>query len=156
MTSTEETRAPARQETNGLGIASMVLGILWLGWLGSLLAVIFGHVSLGQIKKSRGAQTGRGFAVAGLVLGYVGVGVAVLIVVVVLAVGGSSTKESDASCATEKAVLQVAEEAYSLTFDEYGTESQLVSSDFLRSESSAYDIQLSGSDYVLIGIGRCS
>jgi len=52
----------------------MVLGILWLLWLGSILAVIFGHVALSQIQKDPSIR-GRGMAIAGLVLGYVGVGV---------------------------------------------------------------------------------
>jgi hypothetical protein len=30
--------------TNGMAIASMILGILWLWWLGSILALIFGYV----------------------------------------------------------------------------------------------------------------
>jgi hypothetical protein len=30
---------------NGLAIASMVLGILWLYWIGSILALIFGLVA---------------------------------------------------------------------------------------------------------------
>jgi hypothetical protein len=37
---------PARRHaggpTNGLAIASMVLGIVWAGWIGSILAVAFG------------------------------------------------------------------------------------------------------------------
>jgi hypothetical protein len=61
------------RKTNGLAVTSMILGILWLCWLGSILAVLFGHVGLSQIKKSQGTQTGRGFAIAGLVLGYLGV-----------------------------------------------------------------------------------
>jgi hypothetical protein len=52
----------------------MVLGILWLFWIGSILAVIFGHVALSQIQKNPLIQ-GRGMAIAGLVLGWVGVGV---------------------------------------------------------------------------------
>lgn len=59
--------------TNGLAVTSMILGILWICWLGSILAVLFGHIGLSQIKKSQGTQTGRGFAIAGLVLGYLGV-----------------------------------------------------------------------------------
>ena len=59
--------------TNGLAVTSMILGILWVCWIGSILAVIFGHVALSQIKKSQGTQQGRGFAIAGLVLGYLGV-----------------------------------------------------------------------------------
>jgi hypothetical protein len=47
------------------------LGILWLGGLGSLLAVIFGAVAIHQIRISRGRVTGNGLAIAGLVLGLV-------------------------------------------------------------------------------------
>lgn len=64
--------------TNGLAVASLILGILWLCWLGSLLAVIFGHVALGQIKKSGETQGGKGLAIAGLVLGYLGIATLVL------------------------------------------------------------------------------
>ena len=62
----------------------MVLGILWLYWIGSILAVIFGHVALSQIRKDPSIQ-GRGMAVAGVVLGWVGV-VALLLVLII---GGS-------------------------------------------------------------------
>ena len=44
--------------TSGLAIASLVLGIVWIFWLGSILAVIFGHVALSQIKRSMGAAHG--------------------------------------------------------------------------------------------------
>ena len=49
----------------------MVLGILWMWWIGSVLAVIFGHVALSQMRRS--GQGGRGMAIAGMVLGYLGV-----------------------------------------------------------------------------------
>jgi hypothetical protein len=70
--------APAR-ETNGLAIASLTAGILWLGWFGSIAAVIFGHMALSQIRRSGGRESGKGMAVAGLVLGYLGVGTLLLI-----------------------------------------------------------------------------
>src|SRR4051812_34846266 len=70
---------PAAAETNGLAIASLTAGILWLGWLGSIAAVIFGHVALAQIKRSNGRETGQGLAIAGLVLGWFGVGTLLLI-----------------------------------------------------------------------------
>lgn len=60
--------------TSGLAIASLVLGILVLCGIGSLLATIFGAVSLGQISRSNGTLTGKGMAVAGLVLGIIGLG----------------------------------------------------------------------------------
>jgi hypothetical protein len=63
-------RTSAAGGTNGYAIASLVLGILWLFWIGSVLAVIFGHIALNQVH--RNGQSGRGLAIAGLVLGYIG------------------------------------------------------------------------------------
>lgn len=57
--------------TNGLAIASMVLGILWLWWVGSILALIFGYIARSQIRQSQ--QGGGGMAIAGIVLGWIGV-----------------------------------------------------------------------------------
>lgn len=71
--------------TSGLAIASMVLGILWIYWVGSLLAVIFGHLALGNIKRSAGLQQGRGMAIAGVVLGWVGIGFLLLVILVAVA-----------------------------------------------------------------------
>jgi len=54
----------------------MVLGIVSLFCFGlllipPLLAVIFGHVAMDQIARSAGTQKGRGFAITGLVLGWI-------------------------------------------------------------------------------------
>jgi hypothetical protein len=76
---------PRTQTTNGLAVASMIAGIVWMWWLGSICAVVFGHVALGQIKRSNGWQTGRGMAIAGLVLGYIGM--ATLLVTILVAAG---------------------------------------------------------------------
>jgi Domain of unknown function (DUF4190) len=74
------------KSTNGLAIASMVLGILWVYWIGSILALIFGYVAKGQIDAAGGTQGGRGMAIAGIVLGWVGIGV-LMLGIVALAVG---------------------------------------------------------------------
>jgi hypothetical protein len=76
-------------KTNGLAIASMVLGIVWLYWVGSILALVFGYIAKAQIDRSGGQETGRGMAIAGIVLGWIGVGFMIL-VIVLLAVGSSS------------------------------------------------------------------
>jgi Domain of unknown function (DUF4190) len=62
--------SPHPPRTSGLAIASLVLGILWGYGLGSLLAVIFGHVALSSIRRTY--AKGTGMAVAGLILGYAG------------------------------------------------------------------------------------
>lgn len=66
--------------TNGMAIASLVLGILWIWGLGSILAIVFSCVSRSQMKASQGSEGGRGLAIAGLVLGIVGLSVIVLAV----------------------------------------------------------------------------
>jgi hypothetical protein len=58
--------------TSGLAIASLVLGLVWLCGLGSLLALIFASVALSQISRSRGRLEGKGLAIAGLILGILG------------------------------------------------------------------------------------
>lgn len=72
---------PARRGTNGMAIAAMVLGILWLWWIGSVLALIFGYVARGQIKARN--EAGDGMAIAGIVLGWIGVATGILTIVLV-------------------------------------------------------------------------
>jgi uncharacterized membrane protein len=64
--------------TNGLAIASLICAILWVFWIGSLLGVIFGFVGLNQIRRTGGAQGGKGLAIAGIVIGFVGIAFLVL------------------------------------------------------------------------------
>ena len=59
-------------------MASLVLGIVWIYGIGSVLALIFGYTGKKQIEESYGRQTGRGLAIAGIVLGWVGLGLLVL------------------------------------------------------------------------------
>ena len=66
---------------NPFAIASLVLSLLWIAWLGSLAAVIFGHIALRQIARSNETESGSGLAIAGLVLGY---GALVLFVVALI------------------------------------------------------------------------
>jgi hypothetical protein len=61
-----------QRRVNGLAIASIVVGVLWMWWVGSIAAVVMGHVALRQIERSGGAQTGRAAALIGLAVGYFG------------------------------------------------------------------------------------
>ena len=63
----------ATPRTNGMAIAAMVLGIVWIYGIGSILALVFGYSAKRQIDGSGGRESGRGMAVAGIVLGWVGV-----------------------------------------------------------------------------------
>ncbi len=81
------TNAPTvAAKTNGMAVASLVLGIVWVFGITSILALIFGILSKRQIETSNGAQTGRGLSIAGIVLGAVGIaGLIFWIVVAIVA-----------------------------------------------------------------------
>lgn len=72
---------PAASRTSSMAVISLICGIAaWLGifGLGGLLAVIFGHMAKGEIRKSGGTVTGDGMATAGLILGYANIALAVI------------------------------------------------------------------------------
>jgi hypothetical protein len=62
----------------------MVLGIIWIYWIGSILALVFGYIAKKRIDESNGMVTGRGMAIAGIVLGWVGVGILTLTIILVI------------------------------------------------------------------------
>jgi hypothetical protein len=90
MTYETHTQPPdhRNESTNGFAIASMVLGIVWVWWIGSILAVVFGHISLSQIKKTKAG--GKGMAIAGLTLGYVGIGILAFLIATAIIAGFAS------------------------------------------------------------------
>lgn len=70
--------------TSTLAVISLVSGLLgWtlLPFLGSLVAVVCGHLARAEIRRARGNLEGDGLAVAGLVLGYLALGLCLLVVV---------------------------------------------------------------------------
>jgi hypothetical protein len=77
--------------TNGLAIASLVLAIsafVALPLIGSVGGVICGHMARSQLRRSGYADRGDGLALAGLIIGWVGVAFYVgMIVLFVLALG---------------------------------------------------------------------
>jgi hypothetical protein len=78
----------APQTTNGLAVASLILGIagfVGLCGIGSIAALVTGYIARNNIDRSGGREGGRGLAVAGIILGWVGtvllVGLIILFVV---------------------------------------------------------------------------
>ena len=68
-------------QTSGMAIASLVMGIA--GWtlfplLGSILAIVFGYAARREIRQRPDQLTGDGMAIAGLVLGWLMVGLSIL------------------------------------------------------------------------------
>ena len=54
--------------------------------VGAILALVFGYKARREIDASGGAQKGRGMAVAGIVLGWVWVGLIVVVLIIAFAV----------------------------------------------------------------------
>lgn len=70
------------EETSGKAVASLVCGFLFFFFPAALAAIILGHISLSDIRKSAGRLKGHGIAVGGLVLGYLGIVIIPLILIV--------------------------------------------------------------------------
>jgi hypothetical protein len=72
---------PAASPTSTLALISLISGILGLfifPLIGSIIALITGPMAKKEIRESRGALGGEGLATAGIVLGWVGIGLAIL------------------------------------------------------------------------------
>ncbi|GIH94979.1 DUF4190 domain-containing protein [Planobispora siamensis] len=80
--------APQPRPNNGMAVAALVMGIagLFVCGITSLVGIVLGHVSLGQIKRT--GEEGRGMAIAGLVLSYFGVACWVIVLLVWLGLLG--------------------------------------------------------------------
>ncbi len=64
---------PVKAATSGKAVTSLILSFFSLLFIPGVLAVILGHISWSQIKKSGGRLKGKGLALAGLILGYGGI-----------------------------------------------------------------------------------
>ena len=69
--------------SSGKATASMVCGILFFFWpFTAIAAVVLGHIALSEIKRSAGRLAGHGMAMAGLILGYIGVAFVPLLLII--------------------------------------------------------------------------
>lgn len=76
--------APAAK-TNGLAITSLIASIanfVVLPFIGAIVGVITGHIALKQLRTS--GEAGRGMALAGTIVGWVGVGFSVIGIVLII------------------------------------------------------------------------
>ena len=88
-------------KTNGMAIASMVLGIVsiplscccYIGVIPGILAIVFGVLSRKEIQKSLGNQKGDGMALAGLILGAVGLLLVIGSIIYAFSLGGITSNQ---------------------------------------------------------------
>jgi type II secretory pathway pseudopilin PulG len=77
---------PLHPETSGKAIASLILGFFFLLFPAAILAVVLGHLSCSDIKRSAGRLKGKGMAIAGLVLGYCGIALIPFLIIAAIAI----------------------------------------------------------------------
>ncbi len=81
-------QTPPAKPSSNLALASLILGIL--GWtvipgIGSIAAIVTGHLAKSEIKNSMGALGGDGMATAGLALGYASIALGLCVICIVFA-----------------------------------------------------------------------
>lgn len=83
---------PTPKRTSALAITSLVTGILgwsFLPFVGSLVAVITGHMARAEIRQNRDSLDGDGLALVGLCLGWISIILSVLAILALLLFFGS-------------------------------------------------------------------
>jgi hypothetical protein len=81
--------------TSGMAIASMVMGLLWMYWIGSVLAICFGYAAKREIRRNPGRIEGQGMATAGIVLGWIGIGILAATIALWVFVWKTHTEQPD-------------------------------------------------------------
>ena len=80
------------KQTSNLAIISLVSGILgwtFVPWIGSIVAIITGHMARAEIRRNAETMEGDGLAIGGLVLGWSMVALSIIgLIMVVLFFGG--------------------------------------------------------------------
>ncbi len=77
----------AAPKTSGFAIASLVTSLIsWfiIPLIGGIVAVVLGHIARGEIRRSNGAITGGGMALAGLIIGYIQIALMLIAIVIVV------------------------------------------------------------------------
>jgi hypothetical protein len=105
--------------TSGKAIASLVCGVFTFFLPASIAAIILGHISLSEIRKSAGRIGGRGIAITGLVLGYLGLAVIPIIFIAAIAISMSHERVPANEAAAVGALRSVNTAAiiYAATFE---------------------------------------
>ncbi len=113
---------PIASETSGLAIGSLICGILFFIFPSAVAAVIMGHISRAEIRRSGGRKTGDGMALAGLVLGYIGLSIIPLLIISAIAIPNllrAKMAANEASATRSLRALNKSASVYSTTYGAY-------------------------------------
>lgn len=73
-------------QNSGKALASLICGVFFFFWPVSVVAIVLGHLALSDIKKGAGRIAGRGMAIGGLVMGYIGISLVPILIIAAIAI----------------------------------------------------------------------
>jgi hypothetical protein len=81
----------AQGATNGMAIAALICGVcqVFFWFLTGIPAIVLGHMARRQIRQT--GEQGDGMALAGMILGYIGLALTVLFVIIIVIIGVAVT-----------------------------------------------------------------
>jgi type IV pilus assembly protein PilA len=143
---------PAR--TSGKAIASLLCGLLFFIPFLFIVAIVFGHLALSEIKRSAGRLKGEGLAIAGLVLGYGwAIFIPVILIFAAIAIPNllrARMAANESSAVASVRTINTAEISYSSEHPTAGFTcslsdlSSLVDSKLVSGQKNGYAFELSG------------
>ena len=114
----------AAGQPSGKATASLICGIFFFVFPLAVVAIIMGHLALSEIKRSAGRLIGEGRAIAGLVLGYMGIaGIPFILIVAAIAIPNllrSRIAANEASAVGSIRTLNTAEVTYATAYPDKG------------------------------------
>lgn len=116
-------------QTSGKAIASLILGCFAFFFPAAIAAIILGHVSRSNIRKSAGRLKGEGMAMVGLVFGYIGAAmIPFVLIIAATAIPNllrSRIAANEASAVGSLRTINTAEVTYASTYPAVGFASSL-------------------------------
>ena len=141
-------------ETSGKAVVSLVCGLLFFIPLAFVVAIVFGHLALSEIRKSAGRLRGDGIAIAGLVLGYLWIAaIPIILIIAAIAIPNllrARMAANESSALASIRALNTAEMAYSQSHADKGytcalsdlAEDRLIDSSLANGRKRGYAIDL--------------
>ena len=115
------------QQTDGQATASLILGILSLVCLSifaGIPAIILGHMSKANIRRSMGRLKGDGMATAGLIMGYISAAaIPLILIIAAIAIPNllrAKMVSNESAAAATVRTINTAQIAYSTSYPEHG------------------------------------
>jgi len=142
-------------KTSGKAIASLLCGLLFFIPCLFIVAIVFGHLALSEIKRSAGRLKGQGLAIAGLVLGYGWVVFALPLILIIAAIAipnllRARMAANESSAVAWVRMINTAEITYSSEHPTAGFTcslsdlSSLLDSKLVSGQKNGYAFELSG------------